>query len=403
MEGSSLDIRYYATERAGDEVRPVTRRLLVRDFGAALGEPLVDRLAFAPADLRSDAEPLDGDPAAPDMTVELRPGFDGAVELSSDGRTPLAYPPGEVPSEVLSRMCGLELAHGGASWLHAAAVSDGSTTILLVGESGAGKSTLAAHLCARGFDLLSDEQVALHSECGEVTSFTRPLLLKPGSRPWAPAVIGPLWDAGPMLVRPAEMGVSSLLRAEPTHVAFIRRDEHGPATILPLPPPEAAEQLCLSSLDLAARPEVALAGIGWLSSAARAATVSYPSSAEGAVAIVDWAVRTPPTSIPPAWRLHSWRPLPASEGIVRNPQTLVLDIGAELLVFHRRTRVVVRLNEPAVELWHQLPLPTDTSAESDGMWRRLARMGLADIIIGGERVARRRRFAAAMGRSRPDM
>lgn len=107
MEGSSLDIRYYATERAGDEVRPVTS-LLVRDFGAALGEPLVDRLAFAPADLRSDAEPLDGDPAAPDMTVELRPGFDGAVELSSDGRTPLAYPPGEVPSEVLSRMCGLE-------------------------------------------------------------------------------------------------------------------------------------------------------------------------------------------------------------------------------------------------------------------------------------------------------
>ncbi|MBE0583368.1 MAG: hypothetical protein IH612_06340 [Desulfofustis sp.] len=60
--------------------------------------------------------------------------------------------------------------------VHAAAVSLGSSCIVLPGTSGAGKSTLTAWLVSRGFSYLTDELVMLDDQ--RVIAFTRPINLK---------------------------------------------------------------------------------------------------------------------------------------------------------------------------------------------------------------------------------
>ncbi|SHH42937.1 hypothetical protein [Desulfofustis glycolicus] len=60
--------------------------------------------------------------------------------------------------------------------VHAAAVSLGSTCLVLPGTSGAGKSTLTAWLVSRGFSYLTDELVMLDDQ--RVIAFTRPINLK---------------------------------------------------------------------------------------------------------------------------------------------------------------------------------------------------------------------------------
>lgn len=56
-------------------------------------------------------------------------------------------------------------------WLHAGAVSDGSRSILLVGESGVGKSTFVVELCRRGWSYLSDDVVPIDTETGAAIPF----------------------------------------------------------------------------------------------------------------------------------------------------------------------------------------------------------------------------------------
>lgn len=60
--------------------------------------------------------------------------------------------------------------------VHAAAVSLGSSCIVLPGTSGAGKSTLTAWLVSQGFTYLTDELVMLDER--RVIAFTRPINLK---------------------------------------------------------------------------------------------------------------------------------------------------------------------------------------------------------------------------------
>jgi hypothetical protein len=60
--------------------------------------------------------------------------------------------------------------------VHAAAVSLGSSCIVLPGTSGAGKSTLTAWLVSQGFTYLTDELVMLDDQ--QVVPFTRPINLK---------------------------------------------------------------------------------------------------------------------------------------------------------------------------------------------------------------------------------
>lgn len=64
---------------------------------------------------------------------------------------------------------------------HAAGLAYGDEGLIFCGSSGSGKSTLAAQLITAGFDYLSDELVAIRFDAGEMSGFTRPLVLKAGS------------------------------------------------------------------------------------------------------------------------------------------------------------------------------------------------------------------------------
>lgn len=402
MPPDPVRIPYRSTAVVDGDLRTVDRALVVHDHGTGLAATLSDRLAFGDADLRDDpASVAAGGSDDEQLAVELRPGVGGAVLVSSTGRAPLEFRADEVPAEVLGRVCGLELSLAHGTWLHGAAVTDGTATVLVVGESGAGKSTVTAHLCALGLDLLSDEQVAVHPAEGLVASFTRPVLLKPGALTWAPpaAVAAAQGHASgqQVLVRPGELGVRCVLAARPTHLVLIRRDDATSTSVRSLGHAEAAQRLCEHSLDLAARPEAALDGLGWLGATVAAADIGYPSSEQGAAAILQWVAATPPPE-PTQRRVRTWTPEPGAEGLVADPAVLALDVDDEVVLFHRTTRVVLRLNAAAAAWWHELPVPHDPGAPLDELSGTLVEHGLVDLI-GTARAARRARFAAALERS----
>jgi hypothetical protein len=399
MDGGTVRIPYLSTAVVHGSLRLVARTLVVDDVDSGVAGELADRLGFTADDLRAPVDHSVGRSADDELVVELRAAPGGSVLVSSAGRSPLSFRRDEVPSEVLARLCGLELALAHGSWLHCAAVTDGQVTILVVGESGAGKSTVAAHLCASGFDLLSDEQVAVHAESGEVSSFSRPVLLKPDSRSWAPAAAQRFPASVPALIRPSELGARTVLRSRPTHVVFIRRRGDEQASSRDLEPPEVARRLCLHSLDIAARPEAAMSGVGWLASVVRAVELQYADSAAGAAAIVRWAAESTESPSPPDWQLHRWSPCPGSAGVVVDPGTLVLEVGAEVVLFHRRTLTVLRLNAAATQLWRSLPLPLAAGAPLDELWSSLAEHGLVQIVPE-DRAARRQHLDRALARSR---
>src|SRR5688572_16964177 len=64
---------------------------------------------------------------------------------------------------------------------HAAALSHQERGLLLCGKSGRGKSTLAAWLTSKGYQYLTDEVTAYPLAGGEVSGFSRSLVLKSGS------------------------------------------------------------------------------------------------------------------------------------------------------------------------------------------------------------------------------
>jgi hypothetical protein len=64
---------------------------------------------------------------------------------------------------------------------HAAALSFGERGLLLCGKSGSGKSTLAAWLTSNGYQYLTDEVTAYPLAGGEVSGFSRSLVLKSAS------------------------------------------------------------------------------------------------------------------------------------------------------------------------------------------------------------------------------
>jgi hypothetical protein len=66
---------------------------------------------------------------------------------------------------------------------HAAAVSFGTSGVLLPGASGAGKTTVSAHLVSQGFQYLTDELSLVPAGEMAVEGFGRPLSLKPGAWP----------------------------------------------------------------------------------------------------------------------------------------------------------------------------------------------------------------------------
>ncbi len=82
-----------------------------------------------------------------------------------DGREIVVAPSPSEPSlphvPVTGVLLGVLLHQRGQLTLHASAVTQGEDVIAFVGPKGAGKSTTAAAFCAQGYDLISDDVVAI--------------------------------------------------------------------------------------------------------------------------------------------------------------------------------------------------------------------------------------------------
>ncbi len=65
--------------------------------------------------------------------------------------------------------------------LHGACVRKGSTTLMLLGDTHAGKSTSSALLLQHGWELYSDEVIAIQVETGQIHPYPRRLFLRDGS------------------------------------------------------------------------------------------------------------------------------------------------------------------------------------------------------------------------------
>jgi hypothetical protein len=124
--------------------------------------------------------------------------------------------------------------------LHAAVLSKEGFSLLFPAAAGSGKSTLTAWLMGHGYGLLSDELASVDAS-GQVDGFTRPLNIKPGSRPlldqfeWMrPALVQALLSCNTTLIPwPREASVSSPIFAiveplyEPDKSFTAERMSHG--------------------------------------------------------------------------------------------------------------------------------------------------------------------------------
>jgi hypothetical protein len=263
-----------------------------------------------------------------------------------------------VASEVLARICRWELDHSEAVWLHAAAVTNGDATVLLIGRSGAGKSTTAAQLCVQGFDLINDEQVALSRDSFGVASFTRPLLLKPGAGRWLEQARRSVREEPSGLIRARELGVGHVLRSQPTHVFFLEQSEED--ALLELGPTAAAFRLSENALTLDRNTRPSFEEIGWLAASTQSHVVRYHSSVEASQRIISAALRPPQQRS--AWKVTTPQEIEIRTGYAPRSDAIWVGFADGLLVHMKNSRTLLHLNEGGAAEWehlvaHGAPLP----------------------------------------------
>lgn len=279
--------------------------------------------------------------------------------------------------------------HAPEPCLHGGAVAERSgRAALVLGPSGAGKSTLIAHLVHGGLDLLNDEQITVFSEHGVVGGFTRPIGVKPGGVEHLPLAVRADIEAGEFgaLVTAAQLGGRHRLLGRPILIVVPERTSTGgDVSWESLSPGEALEALCANNLDLVRKPISGLESLAWLASVTIAVRLRYGDAAAGAETIVrllgeaDPSERLPRTVDVGAGPVPSRRPSAArewGEGGARVPAEAVVavTIGDELVVFHRLSRAVVRLNAAAAAVWRELPVRPGT-AVGDRLVADLDRLG----------------------------
>lgn len=176
----------------------------------------------------------------------------------------------EAFSSLQGEQLGLGVLHGLRSLLyahapydvafHAAMVAGDHRGILLSAPREAGKSTLAAHLIARGFDLVTDEPALLNLDTGLVSPLDMPVSLKEGSwslfhHEW------PHLDTAPVHRRSDSMRIK-LLHPPPerksrlprrlTHIVFPRYSPSSSASVEAVSPVRALAFLNHGGMLLAA-------------------------------------------------------------------------------------------------------------------------------------------------------
>jgi hypothetical protein len=143
--------------------------------------------------------------------------------------------------------------------LHAALATKQGRAVILAAEPNSGKTTTVAHLVARGWSFVTDENVRLSPGGVDVTGFPKPLSIKPGGRelvdhlePW---MIPPVGD-GPEDYRFVPVSASGATVVEggtPHVVVLLRRPYPGDAIDSPvverLHPVDAVVALMQETLD----------------------------------------------------------------------------------------------------------------------------------------------------------
>lgn len=132
--------------------------------------------------------------------------------------------------------------------VHAAALVDRGSAVLLGGGSGAGKSTTSVELLARGWTFLTDEVVELDPATGAIRGLPRPIGVEGPARGWRPQLRPPwLVDDEPQLHRwPVPPGAIGQVgeRGELGLVAHLEFDGSAAATAEPIEPMQALGRLC---------------------------------------------------------------------------------------------------------------------------------------------------------------
>jgi hypothetical protein len=209
--------------------RPFSLRCATADLARAI-EPLVAHLRVATAE-------------GPWFTIEDHDdGFTGwrdqeglFATLTLDGAVIGLF------SEILQYACS---ERDSIATLHAGAVSDGHTCLVLAESGGSGKSTLTAALLTRGYRYLSDDVAPLERGSGHVVPVPISLNLKPGSVP----VLAGLYPELPSL--PAwRSGNRSLRFLPPPEFVQHRPDRAYPVAALVFPRYRPHAGLKLDPLD----------------------------------------------------------------------------------------------------------------------------------------------------------
>jgi energy-coupling factor transporter ATP-binding protein EcfA2 len=382
----------------------LVRTLHLSDEGTGWGAGLAERLDFDRGQNPTEAHAAGGSTgdgnSAPFATATLSCTATDRVQLSMPGGATREFAPEELGPEVLGRLCALELQRPdlGAGWFHGAALRSGQRTVVLLGTSGAGKSTLAAHLCALGWQLISDEQFAVDPDTASVVAFTRPLLLKPGSFAHAPDRLE-LAGSATALVRPEELGTSWALDGAPTEIYFLDRSDAASTTATvtttSLGQAAAAHRLLENSLDVGRHPERALRSSGRLVTAAAAMTLHYQESADAARFITDTAVGHPR---PPddEFKVSSAHVPVGADGFQPHPAMLTLTLDDGTVLLHGGDRTVLRLNPEGTAVWRDLPRSRRDLNEAEVTFLdELVTLGVA-TEINEQRADRRRRLGLAL-------
>lgn len=271
--------------------------------------------------------------------------------------------------------------------LHGGAVADAhGRAVVVLGPSGAGKSTLIAHLAHAGLGLVNDEQVALFPEIGVVAGFTRPVAIKPGGAAHLPpAVASGIRETGAtVLITARDLGTAHRLAARPVVTVLPERlhDEgegEGELSWEVLAPGHALEALLANNLDLENRPVEGLRAAAWLVNVGPVVRLRYRNAADACIE-VQRLLAAPPArpAVPTATVID--HAADASAGDVSDlkaigapggggpriggsaasfaisPEVASVDLGHEVLVYHRSTRAVALLNPAGAQRWRRLPL-----------------------------------------------
>lgn len=269
--------------------------------------------------------------------------------------------------------------------LHGGAVADAQgRAVVVLGPSGAGKSTLIAHLAHAGLGLVNDEQVALFPEIGVVAGFTRPVAIKPGGAAHLPpAVASAVLETGATsLITARDLGTAHRLAARPVVTVLPERlhnEGEGELAWEVLAPGHALEALLANNLDLENRPVEGMRAAAWLVNVGPVVRLRYRNAADACIevqrllaapparpaissaSVIDHAADASAGDVSDlqafdAQGVGGPRTGGSAASFAISPEVVSVDLGREVLVYHRSTRAVALLNETGARHWRRMPL-----------------------------------------------